>query len=63
MVGHSAQLENRFGLQLSDALTGHIDLTTDFRKGQRLFTTKTEPQLQNLLLAFVQLREPAPWVN
>ena len=60
MVGHGTQLENRFGLQLSDALTGNIDLTTDLRKGQGLFTTKTEPQLQNLLLAFVQLRQPAP---
>ena len=60
MVGHRTQLENRFGLELSDAFTGDIDLTTDLRKGQRLFTTKAEPQLQNLLLALVQLRQPAP---
>ena len=60
VIGHHTQLENGLGLELPDSLTRDIDLTTDFREGQRLFTAETEPQLQNLLLAFVQLREPAP---
>lgn len=55
MVGHRAQFEDCFGFELPHPLSRDIDLSTNLRKGERLFAIKTEAQAQDFLFALVQL--------
>ena len=62
VIGHHTQLQNGLGLELTDPLTRHIDLTTDFGQGQRLSTIQAETQFEDFLLSLVELRKPASQV-
>ena len=62
MVCHCSELENRFGFQLTDPFSGHIDLTTDFGEGQWFVTAETETQAEDFLFTLIELGEPSTQV-
>ena len=59
MVRHGPQFENGLGFQLSNSLSGHVDLSTDLGQRQGFFTAKAEAEFEDFLLPFIELRQPA----
>jgi hypothetical protein len=49
-----AQLAHRTSFNLTDALTGEVEVFTNFFKGARFAPIKTKAQLQNLAFALVE---------